>query len=301
MKGTVFNIQKFCVNDGPGIRTVVFLKGCPLRCAWCHNPESHSCPPELLYDASKCVSCGRCAAVCPNGVHSFDADGKHILDRSRCTACGACADACVPGALEVSGKLMSVDEVMKEVLKDKVFYDNSGGGITLSGGEPLLQFEFSLSLLEAAKQNGLNTCIETCGYASEDKIAKIAAVTDIFLLDWKLSDSLLHKQYTGVDNERIRSNVELLCHIGARIILRCPIIPDVNDNDEHFSGIAELANSYACIEEIQIEPYHSLGIEKYRKVGKVAKLTDTKMPDNSTVEEWIAAIAAKTNVPVKKG
>ena len=164
-----------------------------------------------------------------------------------------------------------------------------------------MQIDFSRALLAAAKESGLNTCIETCAYIDEEKIKEIAKLTDIFLLDWKLSDPDLHKKYTGVDNLKIRKNIELLNLLGARIILRCPIIPDVNDNDDHFCGIADLANSFSCIEEIQIEPYHSLGIEKYKKIGKESTLTDVKMPESDTVNEWIANIASRTKTPVKKG
>lgn len=198
--GIVFNIQKFCLQDGPGIRTTVFLKGCPLHCAWCHNPESHSEKSCVLYDKEKCVGCGKCGETCQNGAHAFTTE--HTVDREKCITCGACVKACDNDALELVGKEMSVDEVLSEVLKDRAFYENSGGGLTLSGGEPLLQFDFSYEVLRQARLNGINTCVETCGFTSTEKITKIAQVTDVFLYDWKLTDDELHKRYTGVSNQR---------------------------------------------------------------------------------------------------
>ncbi len=299
-KGSVFNIQKFCINDGPGIRTTVFLKGCPLRCAWCHNPESHKIAPELLYDADKCLHCGKCIATCPKGAHRFEG-GEHVLYRSLCVACGACTSGCMANALEIAGSKKSVEDILTEVLKDKVFYENSGGGMTLSGGEPMMQFEFSYALMEAAHNQGIHTCIETCGFADTEEILKMARVTDLFLFDWKLTDPDLHKHYTGVDNQTIKQNLLALDEAGAKTVLRCPIIPAINDNESHFDGIAELANQLQNILRIEIEPYHSLGESKYPRTGKESPLQRTEMPKPDVVEGWIQAIQKKTAVPVKKG
>lgn len=300
MTGTVFNIQKFCINDGPGIRTTVFVKGCPLNCAWCHNPESKNSEPELLYDKNKCTMCGKCADVCPNNCHSFE-NGEHTIDREKCIRCGKCAEFCYFQALEMAGNVMDSDEVLKEVLKDKAFYETSGGGLTVSGGEPMLHFDFTYELLKKAKEEGLHTAMETCGFAPEEKYIKIAEVTDLFLFDFKLWDADLHKKYIGADNSLILKNLEMLNEIGASIILRCPIIPTINDNSEHFKAIADTANRLKNVLEINIEPYHPLGENKNQKLGKESILPEIKMPENETVENWIKAIQEMTETPVKKG
>ncbi len=299
MNGTIFNIQKFCINDGPGIRSTVFVKGCPLNCLWCHNPESKAAKPELFYDARKCIGCGRCAALCPNGCHSASELG-HIFDRTNCISCGKCTADCYAGALETVGYQISVEDALAEVLKDEVFYQNSGGGMTVSGGEPMAQFEFTYALLAAAKAKGLHTCMETCGFAPAAHYQKIAPLVDIFLFDYKLTDSAAHKKYTGVPNETILENLRLLDALGAATVLRCPIIPTVNDNDAHLQGIAETANSLKNILEVNIEPYHPLGVQKSTMLDKEYALAQLTFPENKTVEEWIAAVQACTAVPVTK-
>ena len=296
--GIIFNIQKFCLNDGLGIRTTVFLKGCPLRCAWCHNPESHLHKPELLYNSELCVECGKCGVLCLQNAHSFEQG--HMINRDKCVSCGACADGCGYNALELAGKEMSVQEVMTEVLKDKVFYDNSGGGLTLSGGEPLMQLDFSYEVLKQAKQNGIHACIETCGFAKTEDILKVAEFTDVFLYDWKLTNDELHKEYTGVSNRKIFDNLKAIDAVGSKIVLRCPIIPNVNDTEEHFLGIANVANSLKNILSIDVEPYHSLGSSKYKKIGQSKAEQSFKTPNNQQVKEWIMQIQKHAKVVVKK-
>ena len=300
MKGTIFNIQKFSVNDGPGIRTTVFMKGCPLRCLWCHNPESNSVKQELFYDPRKCISCRACMAVCDNGCHIFD-EAEHTFIREGCTACGKCASVCMAGALEAVGDEKTVEEVIAEVMKDEVFYENSGGGMTLSGGEPMMQFDFTYELLKAAKEKGLHTCIETCGYAKEEQYRKIADLVDIFLFDYKETDPVKHKEYTGSDNRLIINNLKMLDDMGCNIILRCPIIPTLNDRDDHLSGIADMANILKNVLEINIEPYHPLGSGKSDMLGKEYALKELTFPEEATVQEWIDKIAEKTKVTVKRG
>lgn len=298
MMGTVFNLQKFSINDGPGIRTTVFLKGCPLRCLWCHNPESKAGHPELFYAPAQCIGCRACETVCPHHCHTFAEE--HNYQRETCTACGLCASACVSRALEVTGQVMTVDDVIQEVLKDKIFYDNSGGGITLSGGEPFFQYDFSLALLRAAKDAGLHTAMETCGFTTEERCREIAPYVDLFLFDCKETDPIRHKEYTGVSSERILDNLFLLDALGAKIILRCPIIPGYNDREEHLLAIAALANRLTGVLGIDIEPYHPLGVGKSERLGKPDPLSAIGFPEEATVKGWIDTVAAHTAVPVKK-
>lgn len=246
MNGTIFNIQRFCINDGPGIRTTVFLKGCPLKCIWCHNPESQAREPKIMFYKDKCTKCGSCVNVTVN-------DSDFV---------------CINDAKEICGKEISSDEVIKEVLKDEIFYQNSGGGITISGGEPFYQFDFSLELVKKAKENGLHTAIETCGFVKNSNLKKIAEFVDLFLYDYKETNSEKHKNFTGVDNTVIIDNLSFLNNINKDVILRCPIIKGCNDRREHFEGIAEIANRYKNILHIEIEPYHSLGEDKYSALGK---------------------------------
>lgn len=295
MKGTIFNIQKFCVNDGPGIRTTVFLKGCPLKCIWCHNPESQSEKQEIMFYKNKCVNCGRCAAVCENGCHSFD-NGVHKFERKNCVKCFACTQTGCE-ALEKVGQKISTDEVIDEVLKDKIFYDNSDGGITLSGGEPLFQFEFSMDILKKARENGLNTAIETCGFATEEKIKEISKYVDLFLFDYKETNSELHRKFTGVDNTDILKNLALLNKMGKNIILRCPIIPGLNAREDHFKGICDTANKFEHILHIELEPYHSLGENKYISLGTCER--KFSLPAEKEKQSWLSKISSATYKKVK--
>lgn len=276
-KGTVFNIQRFCTNDGPGIRTTVFLKGCPLSCLWCHNPEGRSSDRQILFDGDKCTHCGKCVGLTVDDADFF----------------------CANDAKKICGKNVLAQDVMNDVVKDRVFYKNSGGGLTLSGGEPLSQFEFALELLRLAKAEGLHTCVETSGYLPTHNLLAAAKYVDLFLFDWKITDSELHKKYIGADNRQIRENLEALNEIGAKVILRCPIIPDVNDTPEHFLGIAELANTLECVTEVQIEPYHDLGVHKYKALGKADLPGQFSVPDDASVQKWIDEISAQTTVLVK--
>lgn len=267
IKGKIFNIQHFSVDDGPGIRTTVFLKGCPLTCAWCHNPESQRAEAELIYRANRCHGCGRCVEACENAAHAFRG-GVHYLNRESCVVCGKCVDVCPFDALETVGKETNVAEVLSELLRDDVFYGSSGGGITLSGGEPTAQLKFIVTLLETCKNKNLHTAIETCGYCSKKALRAVAKHTDLFLFDYKLTSNTLHKKYTGVSNRSILENLQELNNLGAHIVLRCPMIPDINMSEEHFAGIARLVCETERIQEVQLLPYHSMGIEKALALDK---------------------------------
>ncbi len=296
MTGRVFNIQKFCINDGPGIRTTVFFKGCPLRCKWCHNPESNRISPELLFSSDKCVLCRKCETVCENGAHIFSP--LHTIERSLCALCGNCVKICPADAFEIAGKEVTADEVIKAVLTDKEFFEDSGGGLTLSGGEPFMQFDFLAEVLRKAKENSLHTCVETCGFCDEEKLIEASEYIDIFLFDYKLTDNTLHKEYTGVGNEKILSNLLALDKNGSAIILRCPIIPGVNDTDEHFKGIADTANSLCNIMRIEIAPYHELGISKSMRLGEAVKTFS--VPEKKEAQRYIDEIKKYTSLQVKR-
>ena len=272
MKGTVFNIMRYSVHDGPGIRTTVFLKGCPLHCKWCHNPEAISSEVELMYRKDRCLRCGDCVTACPHGAATL-IDGKTAIDRELCMQCGTCVDACAADARELIGKEMSVDEVMLEIMKDVPFYDQSGGGVTFSGGEPLLQHEFLLECLKACKARRLRTALDTTGFSSPAIVERISEYTDLFLYDLKTMDDTRHKEYTGVSNALVLQNLRMLSRRGKEIIIRMPVIPGVNDQPDNIRETGAFVASLGTVREMQILPYHDAGAEKYSRLGR-----DNPMP-----------------------
>ena len=285
--GRIFDIERCSVHDGPGIRTTVFFKGCPLRCRWCHNPEGVTSDPMLSFLPDKCIGCGYCLSVCRSKVHLIS-DGQHLLDRSKCTACGLCAQGCYANALTLVGRDVTVDYLLDELVRDRSFYEVSGGGITLSGGEPLLQHTFCTALLRRAKQAGLHCCVETCGHCDYDCLEQISPYVDLFLYDWKDSDSHRHFDNCSVSNERIRANLRVLHDSGKQIILRCPIIPGINDQQDHFQGIALLAKSLPNLRGVELLPYHRLGESKLRRFGLDRNTTyPTPAIESGEVQQWI--------------
>lgn len=294
----IFNIQKFSVSDGPGIRTTVFMKGCPLKCIWCHNPESGTTNPEIFYNEGKCISCGRCQTFCKEGCHVIDK--AHIFNRKMCMLCGECTRNCISGALEIIGKTMKCEDIVEEVLKDKMFYDASGGGVTLSGGEPMFQPEATYEILRLAKREGIHTAVETCGYAEKESFEKINEFVDLFLFDYKETDPAKHRKFTGVSNEIILGNLEFLNKFGADIVLRCPLIPTLNDNENHIRGIWTTANRFKNIREIHILPYHPLGLGKRKMLGQETIYKESGFADENRIIEIVNKIRKNTDKLVKK-
>jgi glycyl-radical enzyme activating protein len=283
-EGIVFDLHRFSLNDGPGIRTTVFLKGCPLKCLWCHNPESQSYKPQLSFNAEKCLSCFKCVDACSNGVHK-NIDKKHQVIFSSCTLNGDCVDACSEDALKIIGYNTTVDEIIKEVKKDQKYYEKTGGGITISGGEPLAQFKFTKELLIAAKNSGIHTCVDTCGFTRIKNLEEIADFVDLFLLDYKVTDPKKHVELTGVDNKIILDNLDYLYSINAHLIIRCPLIPGVNDDENHLNEIANLQIKYPEA-KIEIMPYHKMGRAKSEQIGRIYELAEIDDADNLTQEIW---------------
>ncbi len=252
----VTEIQRFCMHDGPGIRTTVFLKGCPLRCAWCHNPETQTSASELLFYRNKCVGCGVCESSCLHAVHAVR--GQRVVDRTKCVLCGECVKYCPTGALEVCGKNMSVDEILSVAERDKDFY-GLNGGITLSGGEPFAQNAATVALLKACKEKGLHVVVETCGCVDTNVLLEAVPFVDLFLWDVKDTDDERHKKYTGMSNRAILDNLAAVDASGAKTRLRCILINGVNTREEHYRGVAEIAASLAHCEGVEFLPYHTYG------------------------------------------
>lgn len=287
MTGRIFDIQRFSIHDGPGIRTTVFLKGCPLRCLWCGNPESISAEPLLSYVTERCIGCRACVPACKAKALSSDVSGRALLNRALCTNCGDCAAQCDPKALELVGRSVSVDEILSAVLRDRDYFDASGGGVTLSGGEPLEQPEFVEALLRKAKAEGLHCCIETAGHAGWSDLERLLDVVDLWLYDFKETDPIRHLKYMGVSNSLILLNLRRLHAAGARFLLRCPMIPGYNARSEHLNGIAGLARELPRLQGVELLPYYDLWRAKLERFGLKTELPESvKPPSRETVDSW---------------
>jgi pyruvate formate lyase activating enzyme len=264
----VSNVQRFCVHDGPGIRTVVFFLGCPLRCRWCQNPETLDREPVLMFNKEKCVGCAACDEACAEKATYQSSDGTRHFERARCTTCGRCVLSCYFKARELSGRAFTARTLLEEILKDRVVFGNSGGGVTLSGGEPMIYPGFVAELLSGCRNRGIHTAVETCGSVPWGHFEQVLPFADLFLYDIKLIDAQKHEQWTGVHNSVILDNARVLCERGKRIIVRVPLIHQVNDDDGEFTAIARFAVGLKNVDELHILPFHQVGSSKYALVGK---------------------------------
>jgi pyruvate formate lyase activating enzyme len=292
VSGRIFDVQRFSIHDGPGIRTTVFLKGCPLRCLWCHNPEAVSREIQLGFSAARCLRCGSCAEACPHGGHHFDPERGHTLDRAACDVCGRCVEACQARALELIGRDAGVEQVLAEVLRDRAFYETSGGGLTLSGGEPLAQLEFSTALLAAAKAAGLHTAVETCGAVPWPSFEAVRGLVDLWLFDLKESDPERHREFTGASNRQILANLAQLHDSGARILARLPLVPGLNARPEHLRAVAQLVEGLPGLVGVEVMPYHRLGLAKRQRLGLAADGFEAQAPEVGEVAAWVAQLRA---------
>jgi pyruvate formate lyase activating enzyme len=318
LTGFIFNIQRFSIHDGPGIRTTVFLSGCPLRCFWCHNPEGLKLKPQVQFFPQKCILCGECMEICEHAAHNINGNG-HIYDRDRCARCGECIEACCAEAVQFTAKEMTVEQVVDEVLRDRAFYETSGGGVTLSGGEPLLQRSFTRAVLERCRAAGVNTAIETSAYCDWNELAELLPLTDLVMMDIKHLDSEKHRAATGVPNERILANAQKLAATGIPIIVRVPVIPTVNDTPEEIAAITSFVASLASTKpmvptvvasdatplvelvetnhhiSLELLPFHRLAGDKYASLGLDYRARDLPTP----TKEHMAALLeiARQHIP----
>lgn len=309
MKGLIFNIQRFSIHDGPGIRTTVFFKGCSLRCFWCHNPEGRLPRPEIQFFPERCIACGECVSICPNHAHRLE-NNLHLFIRENCQTCGNCVEICPANALELIGRYMTIDEVMGTILRDRVFYDTSNGGVTLSGGEPLLQADFVQALLRRCKKDDLHTAIETSGNYPWSTLEKLLPAIDLIMMDLKLIDPIKHKAACGDSNERILANAQQLSWTNKPIIFRIPVIPTVNDSLEEIGAIVKFVkylielriqqyNGKEQAVDIRLEflPFHRLAGDKYRSLGLEYLAKNLESPSKEQMRE-LTAIAEIHGVEV---
>ncbi|MBD3184865.1 glycyl-radical enzyme activating protein [Candidatus Poribacteria bacterium] len=284
LTGTIFDIKRFAVHDGPGIRTTVFFKGCPLRCLWCHNPESMKIQKQIVFFENKCIGCGECFKRCPSGALEATPEGR-VYYRAKCKLCGTCVEYCYAEATVMEGKTVTVQEVIDEVKKDMPFYENSGGGVTLSGGEPTFQPDFCLAVLKASKEEGMHTTLDTSGCVKWDTLEKILEYVDLVLYDMKHMNPDKHKEFTGVPNELILSNLKKMDQLSIPIEIRMPTIPELNDSQENLQALAEFLSELKNVKRIKLLPYHRLGEGKYERLDMDYRLKDLQPPSKERMKE----------------
>jgi pyruvate formate lyase activating enzyme len=297
--GTIFDIVRFSTHDGPGIRTNVFMKGCPLHCLWCHNPEGQSPEVQILYREERCIRCFSCVEACPNhAIKIFEA--TPILLKKSCRLTGLCVKACPTKAREMAGRRVRVSDVMEEVDKDNIFYDESGGGVTFSGGEPFMQPAFLLDLLEACNERRIHTAVETCGFVDSETLLNSTPHVGLYLYDLKAIDSETHRKFTGAPNELILNNLRKLSQFHDHIIVRFPVIPGVNDDDINVSQLGKFVSSLRSVREVDVLPYHDLGVGKYKRLRIVNKMPRVEPPSQAKIAD-IAQRLGEFGLLVKVG
>jgi len=297
MTGRIFNIQRFSIHDGPGIRTTVFFKGCPLRCLWCHNPESLEPHSEIVFFPAKCIACRQCFEACPTGALAL-ADGERRYEKARCRLCGRCVDACYADALVMEGRTATSEEVVAEILKDRAFYETSGGGATLSGGEPLLQADFAADLLARCHAAGIHTCLDTAACVPWAAFEKALPHVDIVLLDLKIMDPERHRAVTGAGNERILANARRLAGADRPVIVRVPIVPGYTDDEANIAAIGDFAREFPRLDYVELLPYHRFAEAKYRRLGRAYELEGVEPPPQERLDA-LAAILRQRGLCVK--
>lgn len=300
MKALIFDLKRYALHDGPGIRFNVFFKGCPLHCLWCHNPEGVAFEPELMLMPNRCARCGDCVRACGLGALDQEADGRIQVDRTRCNLCGDCVEACQREAIAIAGREMTIEEIIAEAEKERIFFEQSGGGVTLTGGEPLAQPALAEALMDGLKQRGIQVALDTSGYASRDVFLRLAEKADLILFDLKIMDEKKHKQYTGVSNRLILENLRALETSGRPVWVRFPLIPGVNDDERNLEAMADFLTGLKAVRQINVLPYHKGGVEKFRRLDRQSEFAVFEPPSPEKVEKVVSFFKGK-GFQVKQG